>query len=127
MGCVPFLTGFQSTRLLGDPGIGRHLTKQLGHGDGAGGTEQDTECSKNHCWAGVGPCIGRRLNKRIRRELILSSEQCWANVRDAHSKAEQLSSPSSHLPSFGFAQDLELRHKNAGILSKVSLIEFPAC
>lgn len=93
---------------------------------GAGGTEQETGHPKNCCWAGVGPRIGRRLEKGIRKELIHSSEQCWVIVRVVHSRAKQLSSPSSHLPSFGFAQDSELRHENAGIIPKGSLIEFPA-
>ena len=46
--------------------------------------------------------------------------------RDAHGRAEELSSPSSHMPLFGFAQDMEFMHKNAGILPEGFLIEFPA-
>lgn len=40
--------------------------------------------------------MGRRLDKWVRKELVLSFEQGWASVRDAHSRAEQLSSPSSY-------------------------------
>lgn len=46
--------------------------------------------------------------------------------RDAHDRTEELSSPCSHMPLFGFAQNSELKHKNAGILPEGFLIEFPA-
>lgn len=46
--------------------------------------------------------------------------------RNAHGRAEELSSPSSHMPLFGFAQDSEPMHKNAGTRPEGFLIEFPA-
>lgn len=46
--------------------------------------------------------------------------------RGAHGRAEELSSPSSHMPLFGFAQDSEPMQKNAGTLPEGFLIECPA-
>lgn len=45
--------------------------------------------------------------------------------REAHGEAEELSSPSSHMPLSGFAQDSEAMHKNAGTLPEGFLIGFP--
>lgn len=145
IGCVPppypcYLPGFQSTRVMGDPVVGRHLRKRLGHG-GQGQEEQETGHPENWSWShgtdseGPHPSPGLGQATAWGGDLTSGSERSCGPCgvpgqckRAVHGRAEELSPPSSHRPFFGFAQDSELTHKNAGILPEGSLylVEFPA-
>ena len=106
---------------------------------GAGGAEWETEHPENCSWIhrtdsegmhpfpglGYATAWGGGLTNGSKRSCgpCAVPGQC---KRDAYSRAEELSSPFSHMALFGFAQDSDLMHKNTRILPEGFLIDFPA-